>query len=69
MAEKVDRRVKLLAWHLIEASANSQYTADEFQLAIAFLYGWSARDASKVFKKAMLVLVGRGASLEPESQE
>lgn len=60
MEKKLDDRVLLLAWHLFDISRDCDYTADEFQSAIAFLYGWSCHDRSEDFKKMMLVLAEIG---------
>jgi len=59
---KVDNRILLLVWHLIDTSRDSNYTLEEFSLAIAFLYGWCCRDTSETFKKAILALAEIGTS-------
>ena len=55
-----EEQFKLLAWHLIDTSKGLGFTVEEFQRAIAFLYGWSCYDASDNFKKVMSALVEYG---------
>jgi len=57
-----EERFKLLAWHLIDTSRELGFTLEEFQRAVAFLYGWACYDASENIKKSMLTLVEHGMS-------